>query len=698
MYQGANNNNEKPESQEFNLPLSVDARRYNNGQGISDGQLYPHRARHSLQHKPPVNDEPSKQLNQPPIHPSVHNTNSKSEKSGQHLNSNSLSYNSNINYNDNINKKVQSETRGDANINDGETDNDVDGGSVHNSNNNNINNDINKHRLWQEDTSKSNNFLSFNSNNFDPSYTLVPPANDETGEAGKAVHLPRQLQPDVKKLIDKGWQDNAFNQYVSDLISIRRNLPDVRDPKCRDIQYHSKLPPTSVIICFHNEAWTVLLRTIHSVLDRSPSHLIHEIILVDDFSDRKYLKEQLDEYVKQFNGIVKIVRASKREGLIRARLLGFEAATGPVITYLDSHCECTEGWLEPLLDRIAQNDRAVVCPVIDVISDKTFEFHFRKDASSINVGGFDWNLQFNWHGVPDRERKRLNHTTDPIYSPTMAGGLFSISRSFFAKLGTYDPGFDIWGGENLELSFKTWMCGGTLEIVPCSHVGHIFRSRSPYKWRSGVNVLKKNSVRLAEVWMDEYKKYYYQRIGNDLGDFGNITERRQLRDSLKCHSFKWYIDNIYPELFVPGDAVASGEIRNLGNVHGDNSVKMCIDSPSHKSDMHKEVGLYPCHGQGGNQYWLLSKEGEIRRDEACLDYSGKEVILYPCHGSKGNQLWIYSLITDQIRHGSSGKCLEMSPSKDKLWMKLCDPSNNVSLNQQWKFENFNASKFVSLKP
>lgn len=279
----------------------------------------------------------------------------------------------------------------------------------------------------------------------------------------------------------------------------------------------------------------------------------------------------------------------------------------------------------------------------------------------------------------------------------MAGGLFSISRNFFAKLGTYDPGFDIWGGENLELSFKTWMCGGTLEIVPCSHVGHIFRSRSPYKWRSGVNVLKKNSVRLAEVWMDEYKKYYYQRIGFDLGDFGNITDRLNLRKSINCHSFKWYIDNIYPELFVPGDAVASGEIRNLGPAGDSSSLKMCIDSPTHKSDMHKEVGLYPCHKQGGNQYWLLSKEGEIRRDEACLDYSGKDVVLYPCHGSKGNQLWIHNIITGQIKHGSSGKCLEMSPSKDKLWMKLCD-TNNISLNQKWKFENFDATKFVSLKP
>lgn len=38
---------------------------------------------------------------------------------------------------------------------------------------------------------------------------------------------------------------------------------------------------------------------------------------------------------------------------------------------------------------------------------------------------------------------------------------------------------------------------------------------------------------------------------------------------------------------------------------------------------------------------MYSKNGEIRRDETCLDYSGHEVVLYPCHGAKGNQLWLY---------------------------------------------------------
>merc|ERR1719229_2042111 len=152
--------------------------------------------------------------------------------------------------------------------------------------------------------------------------------------------------------------------------------------------------------------------------------------------------------------MVTIVRAPERVGLIRARLLGAKYVTAPVITYLDSHCECTEGWLEPLLAEIARNKTNVVCPVIDVIDDDTLEYHYR-DSGGVNVGGFDWNLQFNWHAVPEHEKARHSHTAEAVRSPTMAGGLFAIDKAFFERLGTYDSGFDIWGGENLELRHNT---------------------------------------------------------------------------------------------------------------------------------------------------------------------------------------------------------------------------------------------------
>ena len=82
-----------------------------------------------------------------------------------------------------------------------------------------------------------------------------------------------------------------------------------------------------------------------------------------------------------------------RSGLIRARLLGAKHAKGSIITFLDAHCECTEGWLEPLLLRIRENPRAVVCPVIDIINDDTFQY---TKSFSLHWGAFNWELHFRW--------------------------------------------------------------------------------------------------------------------------------------------------------------------------------------------------------------------------------------------------------------------------------------------------------------
>jgi polypeptide N-acetylgalactosaminyltransferase len=292
------------------------------------------------------------------------------------------------------------------------------------------------------------------------------------GEMGKPfeVNKSRLVPSDLQKYED-GFEKNAFNSYASDLISSHRTLPDVRHPDCRKIEYKAPRVTASVVMCFHNEAWSVLLRSIHSIIDRSPPHILQEIILVDDFSDMskrflylerrriyllffllqtEHLRQPLDDYVKNLN-IVTIVRQKKREGLIRSRLAGAAVVESEVIIFLDSHIEVTEGWLEPLLDPISQDRTTVVTPVIDVIDDTTFKYNYGT-ATSISVGGFDWNLQFTWHTLPERERKRRKHELEPARSPTMAGGLFAISKRYFDEIGTCK--FDLKTMKNDCMSFR----------------------------------------------------------------------------------------------------------------------------------------------------------------------------------------------------------------------------------------------------
>lgn len=101
----------------------------------------------------------------------------------------------------------------------------------------------------------------------------------------------------------------------------------------------------------------------------------------------------------------------------------------------------------------------------------------------------------------------------------------------------------------MELSFRAWMCGSRLEIIPCSRVGHVFRRRRPYGGNFGEDTVSKNSARVAEVWLDEFKDKFYAINPNARHiDYGDISTRIELRHQLKCKSFKWYLDNVYKDM------------------------------------------------------------------------------------------------------------------------------------------------------
>ena len=256
-----------------------------------------------------------------------------------------------------------------------------------------------KHQSYPGDKPK---FLgSGNPGNFEPqSYG----GGSGPGDNGQAHQLRVEQKTEEERL--KGVY--GFNQLVSDEISLDRTVPDTvrslrhgivdliplysqREEECRYWDYPTQLPTASVILVFHNEGWSSLLRTVHSIINRSPPQFLHEVVLVDDKSELDHLHEPLEEEIKKpYYSKVKLVRNAEREGLIRARNNGALAATGDVVVFLDAHCEVAYNWLPPLLAPIHEDRTTLSVPVIDGINWNDFSIKPVYARGSHSRGIFEW--------------------------------------------------------------------------------------------------------------------------------------------------------------------------------------------------------------------------------------------------------------------------------------------------------------------
>ncbi|XP_023835152.1 polypeptide N-acetylgalactosaminyltransferase 9 [Salvelinus sp. IW2-2015] len=484
------------------------------------------------------------------------------------------------------------------------------------------------------------------------------------------------------------YEDYGYNAQLSDRISLDRSIPDYRPKKCKQLTYPEDLPQISVVFIFVNEALSVILRSVHSVVNHTPAHLLKEIILVDDNSDSVELKFNLDQYVnKRYPGLVKIVRNSKREGLIRARIHGWNAATAPVVGFFDAHVEFNTAWAEPILTRVKEDHTRIILPAIDNIKFNTFEVQQYANAAH----GYNWGL---WcmYIIPPQEWLDKGDETAPIRTPAMIGCSFVVDREYFGEIGLLDPGMEVYGGENIELGMRVWQCGGSMEVLPCARVAHIERTKKPYN--NDIDYYaKRNALRAAEVWMDEYKSHVYMAwnipMNNPGVDYGDVSERVALRKRLQCRSFRWYLENVYPEMRIYNNTITYGEVRNS------KASGYCLDQGSEDDD---KAILYPCHGMS-SQLARYSTEGLLQLgplgsttflpDTKCLidDGRGRTPSLKKCDSVSrvSQRLWDFTQ-NGPIISRDTGRCMEVEMSKDanfglRLVVQRCS-------GQKWMIRNW----------
>ncbi|XP_029614874.1 polypeptide N-acetylgalactosaminyltransferase 18 isoform X1 [Salmo trutta] len=492
-------------------------------------------------------------------------------------------------------------------------------------------------------------------------------AGESLSDSSLFVRWGHDLGPESRQVALKKFQYYGYNGYLSDRLSLTRPIPDLRPDGCRNMSYPSNLPQVSIIFIFVNEALSVILRSIHTAMNRTPSHLLKEIILVDDNSNNAELKENLQHFLKETNSqrpdFIKLVRHDKQEGLIRSRVSGWRAASAPIVALFDAHVEFNIGWAEPILLRIKEDRTRIISPSFDNIKYDTFEI----EEYPLSAQGFDWELWCRYLNPPKTWWTQHNHTA-PIRSPALIG-CFVVDRKYFEKIGLLDEGMEVYGGENVELGIRVWQCGGSVEVLPCSRIAHIERAHKPYTQDLTAHV-RRNALRVAEVWMDEYKNHVYmawnvppQNSGIDIGD---LSERKALRNRLQCKSFSWFLANIYSEMRTYSDTVAYGVLKNA--LRSD----LCLDQGPDSDNI---PILYICHGMTPqNVYYTNTQQLHLGvlsptiddDDNKCLVDVNSRPRLLECSYATAKRMKLAWQFTQggSIENRKSKHCLELVESSE----------------------------------
>lgn len=164
---------------------------------------------------------------------------------------------------------------------------------------------------------------------------------------------------------------------------------------------------------------------------------------------------------------------------------------------------------------------------------------------------------------------------------------------------------------------------------------------------------------------------------------GDISKRLELRKKLNCKSFKWYLENVYPQKFVPTENVkAYGRVQNKAK-------NLCLDDLQQVRDDPIKVGIYWCHENvQSSQFFSLTNEGLLRVEEGCLapdleteNHGRYGVKMRPCKKPSKDKWELND--NQQLRYVAMDLCLDVKgvKSSDHAYVTTCDPGR---VSQKWE--------------
>jgi len=413
-------------------------------------------------------------------------------------------------------------------------------------------------------------------------------------------------------------------------------------------------------------------KTVDSVFNSMPQEKLLEIVVVDDGSDPPLANTDLDEEFCRAHK-VKIIRHNEGVGLIGAKQDGGDQAKGDIIIFFDCHVAPQPNWYQKFFDEISENYRRIMIPQITGLDVNTWTQKTRGGVAKCYVtfdGDFKW------------------VKSDDDWVPTLSGGLLGISKEWWHETGGYDVHMRGWGGENIDQSMRTWLCGGEMKMAVGSEVAHMWRIASEPKTQKKYSVppgsRNKNIMRAVTAWFGDFgrkaKMEYPVGQGTNYGDISNI---KAISDKLNCKPFAWFLWK-FRKIYVDGGIIPI----HTFNLKSEGKCLRYARQAGTSRDGRGELRLVPCNtddhrqrfheanknlqaGSGGDNDFPFSGLRAWNTDQCMNSVENGEIKTFVCEVSGSSRTQNWRLEGGKLHVKNSASCVSVVQS-NHVEMKSCD--------------------------
>jgi len=255
-------------------------------------------------------------------------------------------------------------------------------------------------------------------------------------------------------------------------------------------------------------------KTIDEILDTTPSTLIDEIIVCDDVGSgyaRSGVKTQL----------------TNRIGRANAWNLAALTSVGEHLIFIKDKTKPSINWISGLVSALNDRPQSIVSPIVHTLDLSLWS----STPSRWKRFGWRWDLN-----LYDRICPVGNE------SPAISSYCIACTKSWFNEIGGFDSGMNSGGGEDIELSLRCWLLGGSVHVCDDSIISVAL------ELDYNTNTIN-NLARIVEAWMPEYATNFYNahRIDKTKIITGRLTNLIKAQEKQR-RAFEWFLNTKQPEL------------------------------------------------------------------------------------------------------------------------------------------------------